>query len=159
RSWLAVSLVGGLLVFTAVSFWLDDTQLRNTLIGGVVASAGAAAAFYFASKGADRAREDILGAALPAITVPNVVGKSRAEAEAALARLPVRADLDPATAAPESQVLEQYPLANQTTPTGSHISLKLAGPVPKLDGMTPAEAQAALERVNLALDSDPPAPA
>ena len=36
RSWLAISLVGGLLIFAAVSFWLDDTTLRSTLIGGVI---------------------------------------------------------------------------------------------------------------------------
>ena len=60
RSWLAVSLVFGLLAFCAAAFWIDDPQLRNTLIGGLVASAGAATAFYFSSKGADQARTDIL---------------------------------------------------------------------------------------------------
>jgi len=45
RSWLAISLVGGLLIFSAVSFQLDDTTLRSSLLGGVIASAGAATAF------------------------------------------------------------------------------------------------------------------
>ena len=49
RSWLALALVGGLLIFAAVSFQLDDTTLRSSLLGGVIASAGAATAFYFAS--------------------------------------------------------------------------------------------------------------
>jgi high-affinity Fe2+/Pb2+ permease len=49
RSWLAISLVGGLLIFTAISFWINDPTMRSTLIGGLVANAGAAVAFYFAS--------------------------------------------------------------------------------------------------------------
>jgi hypothetical protein len=62
RSWLAITLVIGLLTTTAASFELDDAQLRNMLIGGLVASVGAATAFYFSSKGADAARADILKA-------------------------------------------------------------------------------------------------
>ncbi len=62
RSWLALALVGGLLVLVAVSFWLDDQTLRSALAGGVVAAAGAAVAFYFASRSSDQARKDILTA-------------------------------------------------------------------------------------------------
>jgi hypothetical protein len=63
RSWLAISLVLGLLIFCGASFELDDTTLRSTLMGGLVASVGAAVAFYFSSKGADQARTDILNSA------------------------------------------------------------------------------------------------
>jgi NhaP-type Na+/H+ and K+/H+ antiporter len=45
RSWLAVALAGGLLFFAAASFLIDDANLRNLLMGGVVASAGSAIAF------------------------------------------------------------------------------------------------------------------
>jgi Putative Ig domain len=62
RSWLAITLVLGLLTTSAAAFELDDPQLRNTLLGGLVASVGAATAFYFSSKGADAARADILKA-------------------------------------------------------------------------------------------------
>jgi Putative Ig domain len=62
RSWLAVTLVLGLLSACAAAFEIDDVQLRNTLLGGLVASTGAATAFYFSSKGADSARSDILSA-------------------------------------------------------------------------------------------------
>jgi drug/metabolite transporter (DMT)-like permease len=62
RSWLAISLVFGLLCFCAAAFEINDPQLRNTLLGGLVASTGAATAFYFSSKGADKARADILQA-------------------------------------------------------------------------------------------------
>jgi hypothetical protein len=62
RSWLAISLVGGLLIFVTLSFYIDGTTLRSTLVGGLVANAGAAVAFYFASKASDQARHDILSA-------------------------------------------------------------------------------------------------
>jgi putative Ig domain-containing protein len=60
RSWLAVSLVFGLLAFCAAAFWINDQQLRSALFGGLVATVSAATAFYFSSKGADQARADIL---------------------------------------------------------------------------------------------------
>jgi hypothetical protein len=62
RSWLAITLVFGLLVFCAASFEINSDQLRSVLLGGLVASTGAATAFYFSSKGADKARADILQA-------------------------------------------------------------------------------------------------
>jgi hypothetical protein len=60
RGWLATTLVLVLSVACIGAFELDDAQLRNTLIGGIVASAGTAIAFYFSSKGADAARKDLL---------------------------------------------------------------------------------------------------
>src|SRR3954454_15223203 len=41
RSWLAISLVGGRVIFTAVSFWIGDTTLRSALVGGRVRDTGA----------------------------------------------------------------------------------------------------------------------
>jgi hypothetical protein len=63
RSWIAVSLVLGLLAFCAASFRIDDSTLRSTLFGGLITSVGAAIAFYFSSKSADQARTDILRSA------------------------------------------------------------------------------------------------
>jgi hypothetical protein len=65
-SWLAIALVFGLLLFCAVAFAIDDQSLRSTLIGGLVASASAAVAFYFSSKSSDQARSDMLAAGSPA---------------------------------------------------------------------------------------------
>jgi hypothetical protein len=62
RSWIAISLVLGLLVFCATAFLISDTSLRSTLFGGLVASVGAAVAFYFSSQQAAQARSDILNA-------------------------------------------------------------------------------------------------
>src|SRR5947209_20454256 len=47
RSWIAISLVMGLLVFSAAALWLSDPSVRGTMFGGLIASVGAAIAFYF----------------------------------------------------------------------------------------------------------------
>jgi hypothetical protein len=62
RSWIAISLVIELLIFCAATLLGTDTSLQSTLLGGLIASTGAAIAFYFSSKGADQARADILNA-------------------------------------------------------------------------------------------------
>ena len=128
RSWLAIVLVGGLLIFAAVSFQLDDTALRSSLMGGVIASAGAAAAFYFASKASDQARQDILNAALATVTVPSLTGKTSAEVNATLAGVPLYLMATPANADPAWIAESQDPLANQQVPTGSRIAVTFAAP-------------------------------
>lgn len=60
RSWIAVALVLGLLVFCGASFMISDAKLRSTLFGGLIASTGSAVAYYFSSRAADQARADIL---------------------------------------------------------------------------------------------------
>ena len=50
RSWVAIALVMGLLVFCAAALYLPDTSTRSTMFGGLIASVGAAVAFYFSSK-------------------------------------------------------------------------------------------------------------
>jgi hypothetical protein len=62
RSWIAISLVMGLLVFCAAAFLIDDQSLRSALFGGLIANVGAAIAFYFSTKAADQARADVLSA-------------------------------------------------------------------------------------------------
>lgn len=64
RSWIAITLVLALVVFCAGAFLIDDANLRSTLFGGLIASVGAAVAFYFSSKNADQARADILNTAV-----------------------------------------------------------------------------------------------
>jgi hypothetical protein len=49
RSWIAVSLVMGLLVFCAAALAFGDSSLQSTLFGGLTTSVGAAVAFYFSS--------------------------------------------------------------------------------------------------------------
>jgi len=97
-----------LLIFVALSFWLDDTTLRSTLIGGVVANAGAAVAFYFASKSSDQARRDILGASLPSIPVPDLAGKNLQKVRETLAATALRLEQRPPAPVEGAQVLTQF---------------------------------------------------
>ncbi len=126
RSWLAISLVGGLLIFVALSFFLDDPTLRSTLIGGLVANAGAAVAFYFASKQADQARRDILNAALGTVPVPDLIGKTLDEATSTIAGTSLRLKLEPATPAQGAKVNEQSPEANEPATPGAAVTAKLS---------------------------------
>jgi hypothetical protein len=160
RSWVAISLVGGLLIFVAVSFWLDDTTLRSALVGGVIANAGSAVAFYFASKSSDQARQDILTASLGSTLVPNLVGTRLTAARDALAATPLRIEVHPAAAVDDAQVMSQSPAANQSASAGAPVAVNVAGPIPDLQKLTQAEAQEKLDAVGLSLDpsSSPPAP-
>lgn len=63
RSWIAISLVIGSMVFCAASLFGNNSSLQSTLFGGLIASTGAAIAFYFSSQQANQARADILNAA------------------------------------------------------------------------------------------------
>jgi hypothetical protein len=159
RSWLAISLVGGLLIFVAISFWLDDTTLRSTLIGGVVANAGAAVAFYFASKSADQARSDILSASLPTTLVPDLMGKDLQAAQQAVASTPFRLEANPPKPPPDAQVVRQEPAASHAALAGTPIKATLAGPVPNLSDATLEQASAKLKAVGLQLDPSPAQPA
>lgn len=129
RSWLALALVGGLLLFCAASFEIDDTTLRSTLLGGLVASSSAAVAFYFASKSADQARTDILNASLPTTTVPFFMGKTISEVNALAATMPLH--LVPTPPSPDSAwiVTSQKPQPNQAAPTGSSVEVTFVAPV------------------------------
>jgi hypothetical protein len=158
RSWLAISLVGGLLIFSAVSFQLDDTTLQSSLLGGVIASAGAATAFYFASKSADQARQDILNASFPTTTTPALLGHTKSEVNAALAGTPLYLDASPTTAADDWIAVSQDPQPNQQTPTGSRVHTIFAGKIPDLNNLTLTDAQTALSAANLVLTAQPANP-
>lgn len=123
RSWLAISLASGLLLFAAASFALDDTTLRSSLIGGVVATSGAAAAFYFASKSADQARSDILQASLPRIVMPNLRGKSFADIQALIASTPLQLLVPDPPPPAAASCLTQDPPASQVVPVNSTVNV------------------------------------
>lgn len=80
RSWIAISLVIGLLVFVAVALAIDDEGIRNVLIGALAANVGAAIAFYFSTKASDQARQDILDATFGVERVPDLKDKDLDEA-------------------------------------------------------------------------------
>jgi PASTA domain len=159
RSWLAISLVGGLLIFVTLAFYIDAPELRSALVGGIVANAGAAVAFYFASKASDQARRDILNASLGTATVPDLRGKNIAEVNEALAKTSLRVDPDPPSPNDDAQVVEQRPDAYQPASQGSTVRVAFAGPVPPLTGLTLDDAKATLRKVGLELDPTPDQPA
>jgi hypothetical protein len=127
RSWLAISLVGALVLCIAPAMFLSDAQLRSTIIGGVVASAGSAVAFYFSSKSSDQARQDILHAAFGMETTPDLVGKTRSEVAGVLATTSLRFIETPASAAgADAKVSSQTPLPGTSLARGSAIEATLA---------------------------------
>ena len=158
RSWLAVSLAGGLLLFCAISFGLDDTTLRSTLIGGLVANAGAAIAFYFASKASDQARHDILTASFPSVLVPTLLGKNEHDVNAIMATTSLHLLARPPDRDPNAAtIVNQNPAAGQMVPQSSPINVEFAGPVPDLlnPALTPSQAGATLQARNLILVKEP----
>jgi hypothetical protein len=132
RSWIAISLVGGLILFSAFSLGLSDSNLRSTLVGALVANTGAAVAFYFASKASDQARKDILNASLPAALVPDLIGKDLAHVHAAIASTPLQLHTTPDNPVDGAQVVSQTPPASRSAPQGSTVDATFAGPVPDL---------------------------
>jgi hypothetical protein len=158
RSWIAIVLVGALAFFCAVAFEIDDSTLRSTLLGGLVASAGTAVAFYFATKSSDQARQDIINAALGKIGVPLLKGKTKSDVNAALATLPLHLNPVPANADDAWIAVAQDPAANTVIVSGSPVQVTFAGQVPTLLSMSPAAATSALEAVNLILRPTPASP-
>jgi hypothetical protein len=125
RSWIAIALVGGLLVFCAASFAVSDTTLRSSLLGGLVTTAGVAVTFYFSTKASEQAQKNVLQAAgaVPQVVVPLLTAMTRDEVTAVLAHAPVKLVADPPTAAPIWKAVAQTPAAYTTVDSGSSIQV------------------------------------
>lgn len=127
RSWLAMSLVLGLLTFCLLAFLVPDTNIRTTLLGGLIASAGAATAFYFSARSGEQARKDLMQAqqnvAVTTETVPDLKGMTQIEASARLGRTSLKLEIDPAKAPQDqtSKVTDQQPPKDSMMPAGSSI--------------------------------------
>lgn len=124
RSWLAVALVSGLIIFGGASFMLADRDLRNLLMGGLLASEGSAVAYYFSSKDADRARSDILAASLGTSVVPDLVRSTIQQAKDVLSRTALTLSVSPAEAADDWVVTWQSLTAGSSVSKGSGIQVK-----------------------------------
>lgn len=131
RSWIAISLVAGLLLFCGVAFAIDDSTLRSTLFGGLVTSVGAAVAFYFSSKSADQARQDVISAALGTTEVPDLVGKNIADARAAISETPLALVVSDSHAAGGSVVTHQSPAKGTSVRSGSKVTIESGKPAAK----------------------------
>jgi len=123
RAMLALVLVGGLVILAGASFTMGDTQTRNLLIGGVVASASGAVAFYFASRSAQDARRDLLNAALGTETVPKLVDLTVSQAQAAMSSGSLVLKLPEPVPAAEAKVATQSIAAGTSVPRGSVITV------------------------------------
>lgn len=62
RAWIAITLVGGLLLMGLLMLGGSDSDLRNLVIGAVVTAAGTSVAFYFATKANEDANKTLLSA-------------------------------------------------------------------------------------------------
>lgn len=124
RQMLALVLVGGLMVLTGAAFTTTDTQSRNLLVGGVVASAASAVAFYFASRSADTARQDVLSAiSMPTTeTVPHLVDLTIADAQALMSKTSLILET-PVGAQATAVVAGQTPAAGTATRPGSKVTV------------------------------------
>lgn len=127
RSWIAITLVIGLISFCAFAFAINDTALRSTLMGGLIASVGSAIAFYFSAKSADQARQDVANAAAGTEMVPSLIGESRNEAAQALGKTTFRLIERPGSP-PGDSVTEQHPPASAYAPKGSSVLVTLGAP-------------------------------
>jgi hypothetical protein len=141
RGVLAVLLVGALIVLAIATLGLsDDPQTRDLLIGGVVATSGSAVAFYFASRGSDQARQDILKATVGAhgTAVPTLVGELVARGKA-LVRPSLRMAVHPTEATDDWMITEQDIRAGVMVPakTTIHVTAHHPGKDPK-DGAAAA---------------------
>lgn len=132
RGWIAIGLLFGLLLFCLLSFTMSDGGLRNTLIGGLTASVGAAIAFYYSSKSSEQARKDlkeVMDTVQVRENVPDLVGMTFAEAEKAMARTSLKLVPDPAAPPPDQVVLTQDPAAGMVALVGAPVKATF-GPRP-----------------------------
>lgn len=127
RSWIAISLVSGLLICCAVAFSLSDDTIASTLFGGLVASTGSAIAFYFSSKTADQARQDVITASQSTsqVVVPTLVHMAVADAQVEMSKMPLQLIIaQPAAgAAVGLTVVSQTPVAGSNVPSGSQVTI------------------------------------
>ncbi len=129
RSWLAIALAGGLLFFAAISFLINDTSLRNLLMGGVVASAGSAIAFYFSSKTSEQTQQNLLSAAFGntgTINVPEVKGRTVADARTIIEAVQLNFATDPTTAADGQTVTGTKPPKGSSVKPGDTVVATIA---------------------------------
>lgn len=161
RSWLAVVLVSGLLLFAVGSLFIDDPSLWNLLMGGVIASAGTATAFYFASKAAEQTQQNLLNAAFSgattAISLPDVKGQTVANARTIMQALKLTF-VTPAGTAEDQTVTETQPPAGSAAKPGDTVNATVEPrpiKVPDVTKRTVADARKTIEGLKLVLATAP----
>lgn len=130
RSWIALTVVIGLILFCGVALVMDDQDLRNVLIGALASIAGTVVAFYFSSKSADQARQDILNATFGTVTeaVPDLKGLTKEAALQALGQTSLQLAVNPVSStAPDATVDSQLPLKDSPVRKGTQVVVTLVG--------------------------------
>jgi beta-lactam-binding protein with PASTA domain len=107
-----------------VALSTGNTSLQSTLFGGLVASVGAAVAFYFSSKSAEQARQDVLTATQPTSEVPSLQGMTVTDARAEMAKTPLQLVISNASAMPGDLVTRQSPSAGTAVHSGSKVMVE-----------------------------------
>jgi hypothetical protein len=129
RSWIALTLVAGLVLFCAVTFAINDPNLRSTVFGGLTASVGAAVAFYFSSKASDQARKDILSATFGTETVPDLSKMTEADATTTLGKTSLKLQVSPDSSKDaDAVVTTQQPPKDSVVTKGSTLVVTLGPP-------------------------------
>ena len=127
RSWIAISLVIGLLLFCALTFAVPDTALRSTLIGALAASVGSAMAYYFSTKSAEQARQDLMTTIAGSEVVPDLHGMNAATAATTLGKTSLKLEINPpGFKDPTATVLSQNPNRGVSAPKGSSVQVTMA---------------------------------
>jgi hypothetical protein len=128
RSWIAMSLVIGLLEFCLLTFVVADDALRTTLLGGLLASVGGAIAFYFSARSGEQARKDLMqiheASALRIDTVPDLKGLTENEAKDVMSRRSLTLEIDPKNRpSPGLKVDGQQPPKDSVLAAGSTVTV------------------------------------
>ncbi|MGI5452078.1 PASTA domain-containing protein [Streptomyces sp. CA-249302] len=124
RSWIALALVTGLLAYCVAAFGVNDARTRSTLIGALASAVGSAVAFYFSTKSADQARQDVITALAGGTeVVPDVTGKTEDEAVRILGRTSLKMEIAPESrpADPSASITTQDPAAGAYVQKGSSV--------------------------------------
>lgn len=147
---------------TAVGLKLGDVtqEFSTTVAKGQIATQSPEAGAQVAK---DSAVSIVISKGTETITVPNVKNMTQDAATQALSAVGLKA-------APQTQnttdptlvgkVIDQSPAANDTVPKGSSVTIVIGKtpvthPIPKLKGMTEADAKALLEGLNFKVTSEP----
>ncbi|PTT67012.1 hypothetical protein [Arthrobacter sp. HMWF013] len=117
RPYLALLLVGSVVIITAASLAMDDPDLQKSLVGAVISLSSAAVGFYFASAEATDARRDLLKSTAQTVQVPDLKGMTIEAAKDVVKTVPlsliVPPDLDPSSHK-TTHIGSQFPPAGLT---------------------------------------------
>ena len=84
---------------------------------------GAAVAFYFASKSAEQARQDVLAATQPTAETPRLAGMSVTDARTEMAKTPLQLVISNPIALPGDLVTRQSPSAGTSVRSGAKVTV------------------------------------